>query len=204
METCPVRATILGLLVLLATVAAGSVGQPAREAEAGLLDYRLIGGPFGRYYTTNGVVYPAYYFPRMHAAVASWNATGTTSFTHTTNWSISAIDFYVHSWGPTGYSGVAIFFSYSGQQLGCTGCVPTANWSYAELRLNEWYLAADREWGLTQRTQSTAGHEFGHGIALSHSGTPNVLMYPYISRYDTYGIFVPQMEDAVLALWAYQ
>ncbi len=195
------------IILLVALVAAASFAalKEGSEADAGLLDYRLIGGPFGRYYTTNAYVQSSWYTPAMHGAVQSWNGTQTVSFSHTTNWSSSAIDFYSNTYGATGWRGVTVMFASNGALLcPCVGCAPVANWAYAELSLNETYMADDRFiTGGAGRTQSTAAHEFGHGIALSHDSRIDQLMYPSITRYDYYGIATPQYWDSVYASLAY-
>lgn len=174
------------------------------DADYALLNYRLNGGPFGRYYTVNPVVEPQWYAPQMRNAVSSWNATGKASFTETTNWSASVMDFYAQWYGYTGWRGVTVMFLFDGTPVvPCVGCAPTSNWDYAEMSLNHNYLIQDMNQNKPRRTESTAAHEFGHGFALAHTNLANQLMYYSISNYDVYGVYTPQWHDIYYADLAY-
>ena len=85
----------------------------------------------------------------------------------------------------------------------CVGCAPTMNWDYAELSLNHTLLVDDINTNQPNKTQSTAAHEFGHGVALAHASPQMIIMYYSISRYTAYGIYTPQWNDSFNVDMAY-
>lgn len=191
-------------LLLVAGLAFGSTLLSPPTSHAGLLAYRLNGGPLNRLYTVNPSVRADWYGPKMRAAVSSWTIPGEVSMTETTNISASVVDYYAQWYGYTGWRGVTVMFHSNGTPaVPCVGCGPTSNWDYAEISLNHNYLIDDINTNQPHKTQNTAAHEFGHAIALSHSPTVNVLMYASISNYTVYGIYTPQLEDVYYAIIAY-
>lgn len=182
------------VLFLVAGLLALAAPTPAL---ADLSPYRLIGGVNGRYYWIDPAMINPAYAPVARNAVASWNATGTRiSFSETTIWSQSAEDWYAKDYGSTGWRGATVPRDANGNGVvACIGCAPFANWAYAELSLNDFYLKEDC---CVTRIQSTAAHEFGHGVALLHSGIESALMYADIFfRYDINGVYTPQQNDDI-------
>jgi hypothetical protein len=197
----------LGIPIVLAAVALFflSIALPPSTSHAGLLPYRLTGGPLNRLYTVNPSIRADWYGPKMRAAVSSWTIPNEVSMTETTNWSASVLDYYAQYYGNTSWRGVTVPFLSNGTPAApCVGCYPTSNWDYAEISLNHTYiLPEDINTNKPRRTQNTAAHEFGHAIALSHSSNSHALLYAYISNYDLYGIYTPQLEDVYYAIIAY-
>jgi predicted Zn-dependent protease len=118
------------------------------------------------------------------------------AFTETSNQCCdSQADFYAEDYGSTGWRGVAVQRLSDGSgAVACVGCAPFTDWDYTELSMNDNYLKHDC---CVTRIQNTAAHEFGHGIALSHSSVTSALMYFSISNYDTYGVYTPQEDDDI-------
>lgn len=169
----------------------------AVPAQAGLFTYRLNGGVNGRYYYIDpNILNPTKYTSLIQNAVSSWNGNGTSiSFSQTTNYNSSAVDYYVKDYGNTNWRGVVGYFHSDGSQaMPNLGDAPTSNYDYAEASLNNSYLSSDSS---DLRSRSTAAHEFGHAVALSHSSVTSALMYYSISRYDTYGVYTPQQNDDI-------
>jgi hypothetical protein len=112
------RALSIAFLAILLAVSLGLAAATPRHADAQLFSYRLIGGPYNRYITIN--INPAvnwsWYNSASQNAIASWNLAKTSSglyvvsFTQTTNWSISALDYHANNYGADGLRGVAAFF----------------------------------------------------------------------------------------------
>lgn len=192
---------------------AGSGALQPRSADASLFSYRLNGGPFNRYVTIDtGTPIANWYYVRVQLAIRSWNLAQTasgnyvTSFTQTSNWWISSLDYYAYSYGPTQWRGVMVPYQSGGTMVApAVGAAPTANWDYAELRLNHNYLVDDYNADKPERTESTAAHEFGHGLGLAHNTTSGIpLMNPSITtRYDIYDTFRPRSADIIWADLAY-
>jgi predicted Zn-dependent protease len=181
-----------------------SIQLSTKTAEAGLLNHRLVGGPFGRYYTMDAGVAPTWYPVITANAVNSWNATGKASFSQTTNYSISAVDVYAYDFGNTGWRGLTSFFKNPGVSVFDGGTQnTTANWDWAEVYLNHNAMYVDINMSQPNRSMSTAGHEFGHALSLTHSSSAWQLLTSSISRYDTYNVYAPQDEDIALADAAY-
>jgi hypothetical protein len=207
------RALVATALALLLATSVGLASRPAHEAEAQLLPYRLNGGPYNRYVTIN--INPAvswsWYNSSTQNAIASWNLAQTSSgqyvvsFLQTANWYISALDYHANNYGFTEWRGATVPFKSNGTMATqCVAwCLPTSNWDYAELRLNNSYMMEDISLGQPLRSRNTAAHEFGHGIALHHNSSQTTLMYAYIWNYDLSGIYSPQPVDIQWAWSAY-
>jgi hypothetical protein len=191
---------MLKRLIVLGTLFAVVVGI-AVPANAGLLAYRLNGGVYNRqYWIDPNALNLATFQPIIRNAVSSWNGTPTSIyFTETTNYNSSVADFYVKDYGSVGWDGLAVPFLTGGALAApCGGCEPTSNWDYMELSLN-WYYHQNYN---TQARQSVAAHEFGHGVALSHSSLGSALMNGSTqTRYYTNGTYTPQSDDIS---WAQQ
>jgi len=200
------RARTLVLIIAVFVLGGFAILAPYRETQAGLFAYRLSGGPFGRYYMVSPNVNPSWYSVITVNGVNSWNNAITwngshvVSFSQTSNWSNSAIDYYADEYGANGLRAWTGWFLSNGTSAGVP---PSTNWAYAEIRFNNTYMYDDIYGNLPNRSMNTAVHEFGHAIGLSHDPYVWNIMYPTIANYDQYGIYTPQLDDISYADAAY-
>lgn len=74
---------------------------------------------------------------------------------------------------------------------------PTANWDYAIIRCNHYFL---EDFLTSEHLQSVFCHEIGHAMGLSHElERTYVLMYQYnAARFNEYGVYKPTDYDVEL------
>jgi predicted Zn-dependent protease len=169
-------------LIIYLSVAAGLIISTQAFAYV-TIGYKLNGGVSNRQYTVPSNANYTYngttvnYGPLIRSAVSSWNSavnalthTGgdktDVSYSETTNYAESDLDFYVYEYGNTGWRGFCEYYKSSGTQIK-PGEYPDQDYDWNKAKLNITYLHGDT----SVRIQGTAAHEMGHAMGLKHSST---------------------------------
>lgn len=103
------------------------------------------------------------------------------SVVKTSTQSSSVFDFYYRNQyeEEDGVYGVTLFWLYS-TQVSPTGYMPTQNWGWTQIILNNPnFVSLPRSSGGLNRQKGVIAHEIGHAMGLAHVSDPNRLMYPY-------------------------
>lgn len=135
---------------------------------------RLSGGVSGRqFWFYSGNVNPVYNTLARDAIANDWNVISNSriSFTETTDYNSSEVDFYALPYGTTDWAGVTAHRLTGGTGVNyALGQPPYSNWDYAEVSLNDDRLANTALFPTTNKVKAVVSHEFGHAVGLDHEG----------------------------------
>ncbi|HEX4744262.1 MAG TPA: matrixin family metalloprotease [Candidatus Limnocylindria bacterium] len=194
--------TINRILCVLILVLTAQLGLSAgAQTNAARYTYELIGGVANRQYWIDPAMINPFYGTLSRNAVSSWNYVGGTliSFAETTDRTQSEEDFYAMAYGrDKDWVGVTVMRRADGTGVvACVGCIPFENWVYAEISLNDSWLADPALYPDSREVQSVAAHEFGHGIGLDHTNVFCALMWPDTSNFLACGsvLYAPRDDD---------
>ncbi len=149
----------------------------------------LVGGFSGYWYLQQNTSIEYQYWGQVSSAVQSWNSVGSNplisfSYTSTPYNTSPKLRFLVDNYGAA-FRGQTIYYDSTGHALSeiAKDSGPDGPWDYCIIRLNNSKIEQDvfayiseSNYTKDKGVKSTAAHEIGHALGLSHHDSHSVLM----------------------------